>query len=583
MKIFKNFYKSFTYSYHDDCDDEVANKMLFINLFSLIAFILFLLEALIGLFIDKIPNSLVLIVAALLIFANYSYLQTYRKCKPSTNFLVSIISVLVLYIFGTGGLIGSGHLILLAYPVISLFLLGRRAGSIISGIMLVVSIGMFAFPENTYFYPRISLEAFIPVVIIYVVIYLAVLVYHNIQVHSLRKFENEMLKAKIDSKRKDDFISKLSHQIRTPLNNLMVVNELLENSKLDEAQIDLLNTLIASTNNLVSIVNNISKVSDLVMTEQKEYKLSFNLFSTIQSTLRLFKDRLPSNIELETQFDNSLKNNLIGDPVRVKQIFINLVENIAKYIGNRNGFIKIYVSPEKESEESMQLVFNIDTNPVAQRLLKFGKPGELSAYDLSNLITSNEEILDLSLPISLIESKGGKLTVNTSLQKTTFSFMLEFSKLQIAKQEFLREKVIPLLITPTAKKQGREFKDANLLLVEDNLINQKIVLLSLRKLVRNIDVANNGKEALEKFGTSKYDLILMDIQMPVMDGIIATKKIRQVESSTNSFTPIIAITANALSGDREICLAAGANEYLSKPFQIEILIQKIKDLIAHQG
>jgi CheY-like chemotaxis protein/signal transduction histidine kinase len=579
MDLFRNFYKSFTYSFHDDCDDEVANKMLFINLFSLVAFFLFLLEAVIALFTGKISTSVVLIIAAFLIFANYSYLQSYRKCKPSSHFLVSIITVMVVYIFGTGGLTGSGHLLILTYPIISIFLMGIRAGSIMSVLLLGAGFLLFTLPENPYFYPKLSLVAFMPAVLIYIIIYIAVLIYHGIQVHSLRKYESEMLQAKIDSKRKDDFISKLSHQIRTPLNNLMVVNELFENSKLDDDQKDLLNTLIASTNNLVSIVNNISKVSDLEMTEQKEYKLSFNLFSTVQNTLRLFKDRLPSNIELETQFDNSLRSNLIGDPVRIKQIFINLVENIAKYLGNRNGFIKINVSLEKESEDHMHLVFSIDTNPVPLRLLKLGKPGDLSSGSPAETVALDEEILDLSLPVSLIESKGGKLTVNTSLQKTTFSFILEFSKVQTVRQDYLREKVIPLVVTPTSKKTGREFKDANLLLVEDNLINQKIVLLSLRKLVKSIDVANNGKEALDKFGTSKYDLILMDIQMPVMDGIIATKKIREVESSTNSFTPIIAITANALSGDREICLAAGANEYISKPFQIDVLIQKIKELI----
>ena len=424
MDLFKNFYKSFTYSFHDDCDDEVANKMLFVNLFSLVAFIIFLLEAVIALFTGKISTAIVLIIAAVLIFANYSYLQTYRKCKPSSHFLVSIVTVMVLYIFGTGGLTGSGHLLILTYPIISIFLMGIYAGSIISALMMGAGFLLFAIPENAYFCPKLSLESFLPVVLIYVIIYIAIVIYHGIQVHSLRKYENEMLQAKIDSKRKDDFISKLSHQIRTPLNNLMVVNELLENSKLDDDQKDLLNTLIASTNNLLSIVNNISKVSNLEMTEQKEYKLSFNLFSTVQNTLRLFKNRLPANIELETQFDNSLRSNLIGDPVRVKQILISLVENIAKYLGNRNGFIKINVSLEKESEDYINLVFNIDTNPVSQRLLKLGKPGDISFTASGEPAPSNEEILDLSLPVSLIESKGGKLIVNTSLQKTTFGFTI---------------------------------------------------------------------------------------------------------------------------------------------------------------
>ena len=98
--------------------------------------------------------------------------------------------------------------------------------------------------------------------------------------------------------------------------------------------------------------------------------------------------------------------------------------------------------------------------------------------------------------------------------------------------------------------------------------------------VKNIDVASNGKEALDKFGTTKYDIILMDIQMPIMNGIIATKKIRELELSTNVQTPIIAITANALSGDKEACLAAGMNEYISKPFQVEVLLQKMRNLLS---
>lgn len=124
-----------------------------------------------------------------------------------------------------------------------------------------------------------------------------------------------------------------------------------------------------------------------------------------------------------------------------------------------------------------------------------------------------------------------------------------------------------------------ELENANVLLVEDNLINQKIVVLSLKKLVKNIEIANNGKEALDKFGTSRFDVILMDIQMPIMNGIVATKKIREVEASSSSHTPIIAITANALLGDKEECLAAGMDDYISKPFQIEVLIQKMKNLL----
>jgi CheY-like chemotaxis protein len=124
-----------------------------------------------------------------------------------------------------------------------------------------------------------------------------------------------------------------------------------------------------------------------------------------------------------------------------------------------------------------------------------------------------------------------------------------------------------------------ELNNANILLVEDNAINQKIIILSLKNHVKNIDIANNGKDALDKFGITKYDLILMDIQMPVINGIAATKKIRELEATTNTQTPIIAITANALSGDKEACLAAGMNDYISKPFQVEVLVNKMKMLL----
>ena len=134
-------------------------------------------------------------------------------------------------------------------------------------------------------------------------------------------------------------------------------------------------------------------------------------------------------------------------------------------------------------------------------------------------------------------------------------------------------------LAPGQEKEKVTLKDANVLLVEDNLINQKIVLLSLKKVVKNVDVANNGKEALDKFGSVKYDVILMDIQMPVMNGIVTTKKIRNLEESSNTHTPIIAITANALLGDKEECLEAGTDDYISKPFQIETLIDKIEKLL----
>jgi CheY-like chemotaxis protein len=207
--------------------------------------------------------------------------------------------------------------------------------------------------------------------------------------------------------------------------------------------------------------------------------------------------------------------------------------------------------------------------------------------DTGNIIVKNrkrdksrteEGVMDLAIAKKIIQYHNGDLHIESDGTYTRFLFTIELTA-DLKKAEFIRpesESAEALLLEPRKKIR---LEDANVLLVEDNAINQKIVILSLKNFVKNIDVALNGKEALNKFGSSRYDLILMDIQMPVMNGIIATKKIRELEASTNTQIPIIAITANALSGDKEVCLAAGMNDYISKPFQVDIILNKMKDLL----
>jgi CheY-like chemotaxis protein len=134
----------------------------------------------------------------------------------------------------------------------------------------------------------------------------------------------------------------------------------------------------------------------------------------------------------------------------------------------------------------------------------------------------------------------------------------------------------PKIVELRREEKKKDMHELNVLLVEDNVINQKITFLTLKPLVKNIDTASNGKEALDKIARTDYDLILMDIQMPVMNGLVASEKIRELEKSTYSHTPIIAITANAMLGDKEKCLAVGIDEYISKPFQPAALIEIIK-------
>ncbi|HPI46284.1 MAG TPA: response regulator [Tenuifilaceae bacterium] len=255
--------------------------------------------------------------------------------------------------------------------------------------------------------------------------------------------------------------------------------------------------------------------------------------------------------------------------------------------------IEIKVNKVSQTANSIELFFEVRSNtPLMLRQNEGYTQSILNETSLSS--TSNQlyiDLLDLNITKKLVQSNGGKINVKLTSDDATINFNYKIQVVPTELNEQFKEKndekkditynstQTTITAEKITQKTSVDLGSANVLLVEDNLINQKIVILSLKKIVKNIEVANNGKEALDKFGTSKYDIILMDIQMPIMNGYVTTKKIREIESSTNSHTPIIAITANALLGDREECLAAGMDDYISKPFQIEVLIQKMRKLL----
>ncbi|MBA7546199.1 Aerobic respiration control sensor protein ArcB [subsurface metagenome] len=411
----------------------------------------------------------------------------------------------------------------------------------------------------------------------YLSIHAIIYTYEFLRVRNLKTMQEWIADSRNESKRKDDFLSKLSHQIRTPLNNITLISNLVDRSKLPPDQLDLFETIIASTNNLVNVVDNIVQISTIDIDDDEKSQVSFNIQSTIDNTLMLFRNQHKDKLEIESTI-NAPETHYIGNPVRIKQLILNLIENLIKISFNGKPKISIDVTISAENDEFSKLEFQI-----ACPLLKL-KKDDKDNYFVSpdNPIQTKNELqknyLDFSIARKIVHHYHGSFEVSTKNNRTYIglAFLLNNDKTQRVTPDVQSKQIIQPYIS-------QKLEDANVLLVEDNSINQKIVILSLKNKVKNIEVASNGKEALDKFGTTKYDLILMDIQMPVMNGILATKKIRELESSTNTQTPIIAITANALSGDKESCLAAGMNEYISKPFQVEILLQKMRNLLSLQN
>jgi CheY-like chemotaxis protein len=353
-----------------------------------------------------------------------------------------------------------------------------------------------------------------------------------------------------------EFISGFSHRIREPLNNLVIVGELLSNTALGEKQKDLVETLIASTTNMVSTVNELTMQGAETIAFGKRKAIRFNLLPAIQNTIEIFnlKGIAPVNFSVESAVAPGPE--LTGDPIIIKQIIIDMLNNLSDASGQGEPSLKIKI----EEPEIYNNLLNVT--------IRFSSASELL----------KEYSGDYHGPLSLrlIEENSGRYKYETLAEGYQLTVTIPFSP---AGPTETKQTVISTKIAELAreKPRKREIRELNLLLVEDNVINQKITYLTLKPLVKSIDTASNGKEALDMIATADYDIILMDIQMPVMDGLVATEKIRALEKSTGRHVPIIAITANAMLGDKEKCLAAGMDDYISKPFHPAALISKIKD------
>jgi CheY-like chemotaxis protein/signal transduction histidine kinase len=567
----------FSFGKFDLCDKPVVNKIIITNIFSILGIVFFIFFSGLGIYHHNYLHASVIGIAAFLIAINLFVIHKTKNTKASDTFIISIISILYIYLLVSGGDNETGYLWALSYPLICIFVSGIKRGTLFSLIFLLILAIILIVPENSimkmHYNGYLALRVFFSYSLIFAITY----IFMHFNEEGIKDLGTLIQESKNEIKSKDEFISKLSHQIRTPLNNIMMLGDLISSTKLDANQKDLIESIIASTSNLVNVVNSIVKVS-VAEIDEKSNKVNFELISTLKSTLKLFNYQYTEGIQIKLNENNRDKINIFGDSIRIKQIFLNLIENIVKFKGQENSSIELSVIPIKENQNQIDILFQISFNFQLPAINLTEEKWLLGNNMLSQLNFFNSSF-DISIAKKLVELSGSRIFASYINNTTFLEFQFKFQKTPAEKIILGETKVTS---AGGALTKTIDLKDANVLLVEDNLINQKIVVLSLKHLVSNIDIANNGKEAMDKFGSIKYDIILMDIQMPIMDGITATKKIREIEANTNSHVPIIAITANALSGDKEICLAAGMNDYISKPFQIDLLVQKMKDLLREK-
>jgi len=367
---------------------------------------------------------------------------------------------------------------------------------------------------------------------------------------------------------KGTFLANMSHEIRTPLNSILGMTQLLQMQELDGKIQRQIQTIAQAAHHLLSIVNDILDISKIEAGKLKLEMSDFRLREKIEWVVNLLASKADaSNVELTFEIDPGLPDILRGDRIRIRQILLNLVGNALKF--TERGKVTVRVLRMSPGDENFLIRFEVQDTGLG-----------ISPEDLPRLFNFFEQAdnqstrnfggsgLGLAICKRLVEQMGGSIGVDSELGiGSTFWCVIPFSK---GSQASLRQ-VETLPMEGLAHSLAQGYGDARVLLVEDNAMNQEIAIELLQNVGMAVDVASNGVEAINRVAAQTYDLILMDIQMPKMDGLEATRIIRQMPDRVG--IPILALTANAFAEDVDVFLKSGMNGHVAKPIIVKELYE----------
>ena len=400
----------------------------------------------------------------------------------------------------------------------------------------------------------------------------------NSQAKLIKQLDESHKRERQATELKDQFMANMSHEIRTPMNAIIGFTNLLQKGKLDNTQNQQVNAIQTSGENLLNIVNDILDFSKIEAGMMRLESVPFSLRGTLQDIEMMFKEKVRLRyLVLSVNIAPELPDIIEGDAVRLTQILVNLISNAIKFTDK--GSISVSVSSPlsridktfiENSDKLVRLCFEVKDTGI-------GIPKDKVEVIFDRFRQASSDItrrfggsgLGLSIVKNLVELQGGTIEVSSVMDKgSTFTFNMPYKISDKQLQLDFKEKMPTKTANNTPNTEG-----VKVLVVEDNKLNQDLMQQLLTGWELNFTIAENGRQAIEYLKKEPYNLILMDIQMPEMDGYSTTKKIRD---DLKIQTPIVALTAHALAGERERCLSAGMNDYLPKPIRED----KLRALIA---
>ena len=379
--------------------------------------------------------------------------------------------------------------------------------------------------------------------------------------------EQATQKAEESNKLKEAFLSNMSHEIRTPMNAIMGFSDLLFKKKLGEKEKEYVKIIKSAGENLLTIINDILDISKIeagmVTFEQHPFSIK-EIFKSL--SVLLMEKAKEKKLELSFNYDESIPDVLLGDNIRLTQIIVNLVDNAIKF--TKEGSVHVYAKVLKNENENTLMEFSINDTGI-------GIPKDKLEFIFERFRQAETHTtrkyggtgLGLSIAKQLVQLQGGTLSVKSKINEgSEFSFFISYKK-------SLQTQVLSDVIE---KKYNIEnLSKIKILLVEDNQLNVLLISSLFSENNLKIQVAENGSDCIEKLKETKFDIILMDMEMPVMNGYEAASIIR---NNMKNNIPIIAMTAHAMTGEKEKCLSLGMNDYISKPIDANLLFEKMYNL-----